>query len=105
MSCKKFTCVREGLKIGGIIIYPKKFKKSSKDPLVIVSHGFMGNYLGTKKYAQKFAKDFLNRMEFYGWTKANDELVMILQNAQTLSNAIKLLEADLTHQLVNYNNN
>lgn len=56
-------------------------------------------------YDQKFAKDFLNRMEFYGWTKANDELVMILQNAQTLSNAIKLLEADLSHKLVNYNDN
>ena len=56
-------------------------------------------------YDQKFAKDFLNRMEFYGWTKANGELVMILQNAQTLSNAIKLLEADFTHRLVNYNDN
>ena len=56
-------------------------------------------------YDQKFAKDFLNRMEFYGWSKANDELVMIWQNAQTLSNAIKLLEADLRHQLVNYNDN
>lgn len=56
-------------------------------------------------YDQKFAKDFLNRMEFYGWTKANDEMVMILQNAQTLSNAIKLLEADLVHQLVNFNDN
>lgn len=56
-------------------------------------------------YDQKFAKEWLNRMEFYGWTRASDELVMILQNAQTLSNAIKLLEADLTHQLVNYNDN
>lgn len=56
-------------------------------------------------YDQKFAKDFLNRMEFYGWSKASDELVMILQNAQTLSNAIKLLEADFTHQLVNFNDN
>lgn len=56
-------------------------------------------------YDQKFAKDFLNRMEFYGWTKASGEMVMILQNAQTLSNSIKLLEADLTHQLVNYNDN
>lgn len=56
-------------------------------------------------YDQKFAKDFLNRMEYYGWAKANNELVMILQNAQTLSNAIKLLEADLTHRLVNYNDN
>lgn len=56
-------------------------------------------------YDQKFAKDFLNRMEFYGWSKASGEMVMILQNAQTLSNAIKLLEADLSHQLVNYNDN
>ena len=56
-------------------------------------------------YDQKFAKDFLNRMEFYGWSKQSGELVMVLQNAQTLSNAIKLLEADFTHQLVNYNDN
>ena len=56
-------------------------------------------------YDQKFAKDFLNRMEFYGWTKQSGELVMILQNAVTLSNSIKLLEADFTHQLVNYNDN
>lgn len=56
-------------------------------------------------YDQKFAKDFLNRMEFYGWSKSNDELVMIVQNAQTLSNAIKLLEADLIHRLVNFNDN
>lgn len=56
-------------------------------------------------YDQRFAKDFLNRMEFYGWSRASDDLVMILQNAQTMSNAIKLLEADFTHQLVNYNEN
>jgi len=56
-------------------------------------------------YDQKFAKDFLNRMEFYGWSKASGEMIMILQNALTLSNAIKLLEADLTHRLVNYNDN
>lgn len=56
-------------------------------------------------YDQKFAKDFLSRMEFYGWTRANEELIMILQNAQTLSNAIKLLEADFTHRLINYNDN
>lgn len=55
-------------------------------------------------YDQRFAKEFLTRMEYYGWSKG-DELVMILQNAQTLSNAIKLLEADFKHQLVNYNDN
>lgn len=56
-------------------------------------------------YDQKFVKDFLNRMDFYGWSRESGELVMILQNAQTLSNAIKLLEADFTHQLVNFNDN
>lgn len=56
-------------------------------------------------YDQRFAKDWINRMEVYGWSKASNDLVMILQNAQTLSNAIKLLEADFNHQLVNYNDN
>lgn len=56
-------------------------------------------------YDQRFSKDWINRMEYYGWTKAGNDLVMILQNAQTLSNAMKLLEADFHHQLVNYNDN
>lgn len=56
-------------------------------------------------YDQRFAKDFLNRMEYYGWSRHSEDMIMILQNAQTLSNAIKLLEADFTHQLVNFNDN
>ena len=59
-------------------------------------------------YDQRFAKDWLNRMDFYGWQRTGDDssdVVMILQNAQTLSNAMKLCEADLKHQLVNYNMN
>ena len=58
-------------------------------------------------YDQRFAKDWLNRMEQYGWSnKGSDpELVMILQNAQTLNNSIKLVEADLKHQLLFYGDN
>ena len=59
-------------------------------------------------YDQRFAKDWLNRMDFYGWQRTGDDssdVVMILQNAQTLSNAIKLCEADFKHQLINYNEN
>lgn len=59
-------------------------------------------------YDQRFAKDWITRMDFYGWQRTSgddSDLVMILQNAQTLSNAIKLCEADLKHQLVNYNMN
>ena len=59
-------------------------------------------------YDQRFAKDWIARMGFYGWMKTggdDSDLVMINQNAQTLSNAIKLVEADFKHQLINYNNN
>lgn len=59
-------------------------------------------------YDQRFAKDWIKRMEFYGWTKnGNDDvsdLVMILQNSQTLNNAIKLTESEFRHRLVMYNN-
>lgn len=56
-------------------------------------------------YDQRFCKDWITRMSEYSWTKENEELIMILQNAQTLSNAMKLVEADLKHQLINYYEN
>lgn len=56
-------------------------------------------------YDQKFSKEWINRMTDYGWTKENEELIIILQNTQTLSNAMKLVEADLQHRLINYNEN
>lgn len=56
-------------------------------------------------YDQRFAKAWLDKMAYWGWDKANDDVVMILQNAQTLSNAMKLAEADFKHQLINYNEN
>lgn len=59
-------------------------------------------------YDQRFSKDWINRMSTYGWEKTggdDTDLILINQNAQTLSNALKLCEADLTHRLVNYNEN
>lgn len=56
-------------------------------------------------YDQRFAKDWIMRMSEYGWTKENEDLIMILQNAQTLSNAMRLVEADFKHKLINYNEN
>ena len=59
-------------------------------------------------YDQRFSKDWLKRMEYYGWFKTgNDDssdVIMINQNAQTLSNAIKLTESDFKHKLIYYNN-
>lgn len=56
-------------------------------------------------YDQRFSKDWIATMDFYGWTKENEDLILILQNAQTLSNALRLCEADLKKQVVNYNEN
>lgn len=58
-------------------------------------------------YDQRFSKDWIKRMEYYGWFKTGGEesdLVMINQNAQTLTNAIKLTESDFKHKLIYYNN-
>lgn len=51
-------------------------------------------------YDQRFAKDFLERMDYYGF-----ECEMILQNKETMSNAMKLCEQELKAQHVNYNEN
>ena len=48
----------------------------------------------------KFSKDFLRRMDEYGF-----DTELILQNKITLSNAMKLVESDLKAQYVNYNEN
>ena len=56
-------------------------------------------------YDQRFARDFLRQMEEYGWLKKYDDVEMVLQNAQTLNNAILLVEAELKKQLINYNEN
>lgn len=60
-------------------------------------------------YDQRFSKDWLKRMRDYGWSTEGDDdtrdLVLIPQNAASLDNALKLTEADLRHQLINYNEN
>ena len=56
-------------------------------------------------YDQRFAKDWLRRMDDYGWTKADGDVEMINQNAETLDSALKLVEADLKAKLINYNEN
>ena len=56
-------------------------------------------------YDQRFAKEWLKRMEDYGWTKQYGDVEMVLQNAQTLNSALLLVEADLKARLINYNEN
>ena len=56
-------------------------------------------------YDQRFAKDWLRRMEEYGWTKQYNDVEMVIQDAKTLNNALLLVEADFKSRLINYNNN
>ncbi len=51
-------------------------------------------------YDIKFAKDFLNRMDDYGF-----DTELIQQNKDVMSNPMKLVEADLKSKLINYGNN
>ena len=51
-------------------------------------------------YDVKFSKDFIRRMDEYGF-----DTEIIPQNKITLSNAMKLCESDLKAQYVNYNEN
>ena len=51
-------------------------------------------------YDQRFAKEFLKRMDDYGF-----EYEMIYQNRYVLSSPMRLVEADIRDQLINYNNN
>lgn len=51
-------------------------------------------------YDVKFSKDFLRRMEEYAF-----DCEMVLQNKLTLSNAMKLVEADFKACRINYNEN
>lgn len=51
-------------------------------------------------YDLKFAKEFLKRMDDYGF-----ECEMILQNKFVMSQPMKLVEADFKDQLINYNAN
>lgn len=51
-------------------------------------------------YDVKFARDFINRLDFYG---IDSEVVQ--QNAAVMSTPMRLVEADLKSQIINYNNN
>ena len=51
-------------------------------------------------YDVKFAKDFTNRMDEYGF-----EYEVIQQNAAVMSNPMKWVEADLKSRFINYGNN
>lgn len=51
-------------------------------------------------YDQRFAKEFLKRMEAYGF-----DCEMIYQNRYVLSSPMRLVEADIKDQLINYNDN
>ena len=64
---------------------------------VYAEHGITPLIVG---YDQRFAKEFLKRMGEYGF-----DCEMVLQNRATMSNAMKLFEADLKSRRVNYGGN
>lgn len=69
-------------------------------------YGDFGIRLWKCGYDQRFSRDWIARMGAYNWERTggdDGDLILINQNAQTLSNAMKLCEADFRHRLINYN--
>ena len=103
MACAKYE---EWAKQGYLTI-----SEGSDNDLAIVADWFFSLYtdydirLWKCGYDQRFSKDWINRMGILGgWTKGED-LELILQNADTLSNAMRLCEQDFKHKRINYNDN
>lgn len=55
MIAKAFTCMRDGLTIRGMEYLPDGFEESKKYPVIIVSHGFLGNYASVAAFCKEFA--------------------------------------------------
>jgi len=51
-----FFCERSGLQIRGMQYLPNGEQKSTKFPVMIISHGFTGNYISTEDYCRSFAQ-------------------------------------------------
>ena len=56
-------------------------------------------------YDQRFSKTFLDKIEYYFTDSKNKITEMVLQNKITMSNAMKLTEAELKAKNINYNKN
>ena len=50
-------------------------------------------------YDQRFKRDWVNKMEYYGWNDKK-ELEMVLQSPDILSNPIRQVEADLKDRFI-----
>lgn len=54
MTVEKFHTYRDGLKINGLIYRDDEPCENNKKPVIIMSHGFTGNYTGFDFFAKKF---------------------------------------------------
>ena len=55
-SVKMFFCIRDGLQIRGAQYVPEGFSEKEKYPVIIISHGFNGNYTETRNVCNRFTK-------------------------------------------------
>ena len=51
-----FTCMREGLQIRGMQCFPDSFNEQNRYPVMIISHGFTGDYTETLPFGKLFAE-------------------------------------------------
>lgn len=56
VQAEKFTCMQNDKEIEGILCFPEEFDESKKYGVVIVSHGFISNYIEAIPYCEYFAE-------------------------------------------------
>lgn len=80
-----FFCERDGLRIRGMGYLPKEEEKKDKYPVIIVSHGFTGNYKNTEDYCKVFARmgyaSF--NFSFCGGSRINEDTNLISDGDST----------------------
>lgn len=52
VSAEKFTCMQEDKVIEGVLCFPEEFDESKKYGVVILSHGFISNYIEAIPYCE-----------------------------------------------------
>lgn len=89
-----FFCERNGLRIRGMQYFPNGEQKKTKYPVIIISHGFTGNYISTKDYCSEFAQMgyVAFSFNFCGGGRTNEDASMKSEGESTKSTILTEVE-------------
>lgn len=89
-----FFCERNGLRIRGMQYFPGGEQKHTKYPVIIISHGFTGNYISIGDYCRAFARmGYVSfGFNFCGGGKTNEDTSLKSDGESTKSTILTEVE-------------